>query len=263
MKFVKIASIKSAGIQPVYDLSMKEKEDPSFIANKFVVHNSAESAYSTFLETCNAYRTHVTNVLFYKKIFPLLAVSNKMFKDKSDTKVNSVQDFLFNASNKHNLRMPTLHWHKDLTAKTESNMMETLEKLSEKGVPVPIKTWVAAAGMDIESLKKDQKDDAEARRALGIPDQQEGPEGSELTSRSIKTGMPTKMSILDRTFGSDLFNIGKTGQKKHVHNASSKQTDLNHRIAKIASRMETDPNYREEIRRRNVEKLGSATLKGF
>ena len=32
---------------------------------------SSESAYSTFVETVDSYRTHLTNKIFYNKIFPL------------------------------------------------------------------------------------------------------------------------------------------------------------------------------------------------
>lgn len=239
---------------------------------------AAESAYSTFLETCNGYRTHLTNSIFYRKTFPLLAVANSLYKDDSKKRTTrSTLDFLFNTTNRNNLKIPQLHWHKDLTAKSEDNMMETLEKISEKGLPIPIKTWVAAAGLDIAALKRDQKDDAETRKHLGMAPAGAGGEGGQegelgedgqqtahtLTSTSINHGPRNRQSLLDRDFSMELFNLTKTGQKRHVHNANAKMKDINWRIAKIGARMENDQNYREEVRKRNLAKFGKDRLDGL
>jgi hypothetical protein len=128
---------------------------------------AAESAYSTFLETTNAYRTHLTNAIFYKKLFPLIAISNEMFKDSAKRKkTDSLVDFMFNASNRQNLKMPVLHWHKDLTAKSEDNMMDMLEKVESHGVPVPLKMWLAAAGVDKDTLIRDARENDEIKKEL-------------------------------------------------------------------------------------------------
>lgn len=280
MKFVKITSIKPAGKQHVYDLSMADNEDPSFIANKFVVHNSyasSESAYSTFLETVNAYRTHLTNNIFYKKLFPLIAVANGMYKDKNK-KNDDVMSFLFNTANRQNLHMPTLHWHKDLTAKTEDNMMDMLEKVKDQtGMPIPLKTWLAAAGVDKDTLVRDAREDVELREALNMGkdvdpqdaedgggiDDEGGFEASTLPSVSMQAGYRKRTALLNRTFDNELFERTVTGKKRHVLNQEAKIKDMHHKIAKIAARAETDPNYRAELRKRNIEKTGTATLKSF
>jgi len=128
---------------------------------------AAESAYSTFLETTNAYRTHLTNAIFYKKLFPMIAIMNGLFKDKAKAKnTNSLIDFLYNASNRQNLKTPILHWHKDLTAKAEDNMMDMLEKVEQHGVPVPMKMWLAAAGVDKDTLIRDAREDKEIKAEL-------------------------------------------------------------------------------------------------
>jgi hypothetical protein len=271
MKFVKITSIKSAGKQHVYDLSMAENEDPSFIANGFVVHNSyasAESAYSSFLETVSAYRTHLTNNIFYKKIFPLLAVANGMIKDNTKkSSTDSVVDFLFNTANRQNLKQPTLHWHKDLTARTEDNTMDMLEKVKDvTGMNVPLKTWLAAAGVDKDTLVRDHREDAELRTALGMDgggnDLEDESLAASLMPASLRAGHRKRKSILSRDFNTDgeLYTTSPTGKKHHVINSDAKQKDIHHRIAKIAARAESDPEYREELKRRNIEKTGSATL---
>lgn len=237
---------------------------------------AAESAYSSFLETVNAYRTHLTNSIFYKKLFPLIGITNKMFKDPSKQRdTDRIVDFLFNANNRGNLKQPILHWHKDLTAKTEDNMMDMLEKVQEKGVPIPLKMWLAAAGVDKDTLIRDAREDKELRKELEdikVPDSDQATEQEDvedgvqarLTSSSIHSGYRTRKSILDRDFGDgDLFEITKTGQKRHVLNSEAKKKDMNWRIAKIAAKAESDPNYREELRKRNIKINGSDKLAGY
>jgi len=234
---------------------------------------ASESAYSTFLETVNAYRTHLTNCIFYKKLFPLVSVANRMFKNpKLAQKSDGVIDFLFNSANRDNLKMPQLHWHKDLTGKSEDNLMDMLEKLTEHQVPVPLKMWIAAAGIDKDTLIRDAKEDKALREALGtLGGQASGAEDVEddmteartrlVTSTSLKSRLaPIKPSILSRNFTSEHFNIGKTGQKKHVLNARAKTTDINHRIAKMAAAF-TDTNYRRAQYAKNLSK-GIATMQG-
>jgi len=128
---------------------------------------AAESAYSTFLESQNAYRMHLTNRVFYTKLFPLVAVVNGLYKDASKkAQTGKIIDYLYNASNRNNLKIPEIHWHKSLEAKGEDNMFDLLEKASEKGVPVPLKMWMAAANMDPEALLRDLRDDTKLRAQL-------------------------------------------------------------------------------------------------
>ena len=251
---------------------------------------AAESAYSTFLETTNGFRSHLTNQIFYKKLFPIIAVANGMTKDGAKERhTDSIIDFLYNTTNRQNLRQPILHWHKELTAKAEDNLMDMLEKVSEKGVPIPIKMWLAAAGVDKDNLVRDHLEDKKLREQLGISgveqpgqgqgepdadademgggDEDEGasnaPPKPPVTSASLtwKTGAGgfTRKSILSRNFDGEMFTIGKTGQKQHVVNSAAKIRDANWRIAKIAASLE-DPQHRAQVRARNLRNSGRDTL---
>ena len=232
---------------------------------------AAESAYSTFLETMSSYRSHLTNVIFHKKLFPLLAATNDLVKDQKEFKRTS-KDMNSLLANRQNLRMPTIHWHKDLTAKLEDNMMDMLEKVKEvTGMNVPLKTWLAAAGVDKDTLIKDAKEDAELKKALGISQDGGGEGGTEdeFTEASAKplplnSGLSNRVPLLNRKFGQDsgeLFTASPTGKKRLVVNQEAKHKDIHARIAKIAAQMESDPAYRAEVKKRNLEKLGSSTLK--
>lgn len=247
---------------------------------------AAESAYSTFLETMGSYRNHLTAQIFYRRLFPLVAVTRGLYKDpKKVKKHEDPMDFLFNANNTGNLKIPTVHWHKSLEAKQEDDMYEMLDKAEAKGVPIPLKMWMAAANIDSETLVRDLKEDKAFTAYLnelkgetesqdlnqnGIPDNEEDSDANfdeevnshllKLTSSSPKryTG---RVPLSARKFdGQDLVSFTKTGKRQFVHNQESKKKAINHRIAEIALRAQTDPEYRMKLKKQNQEKLGRTTL---
>lgn len=242
---------------------------------------AAESAYSTFLETCDGYRTHLTNSVFYRRVFPVVALANRMFKDpKAAKKAENVVEFLFNSTNRSNLKIPVVHWHKDLTGKSEDNMMELLDKLDEKGVPVPIKMWLAAAGIDKDTLIRDAKDDDEIRRALhmgGPGGAEEDPDAGEFedqdepannehasvlpSTRGINSpyGRGWRKSLDGRDF-SDMV-LSKSGKPRYQPKSAAQKVDENWRITKVAASTQ-DKNTRARLMAANVAK-GVGTLKGI
>lgn len=262
---------------------------------------SSESAYSTFVETVNAYRTHLTNSIFYKKIFPLIAVVHDLYVDGKERPVgNNLAQFLFNASNRQALRMPKLHWHKQLEARDEQSQFEMLENLSERGIPVPLTTWVAAAGMDIDALVNDLKESQELQKRLEpyLPktnendDDEDGggysfastaknPKFDECnipigrakddplnwTTASMKAQWArlNHRPLLARKFSEEdnaEWEVMPSG-KRHlkVHQEAARRDRL-YNLAKIMTRYEKDPNYRKKIVDDNTRR-GVRTLKGF
>ena len=234
---------------------------------------SAESAYSTFLETVESYRSYLTHRVFYNKIFPLIAVANGFFKDEKESKKigRSVQKWLYETSNRSKLHLPTLFWHKNLSNKTEEGIMETLQTLQEKtGIIIPLKTWLAAAGVDKETLLKDQKADEEIRDRF-IPKKIDGenvgeegeapPEESngqnyynkssiiEKLPSSIKHGLRKRKPLLSRQFGENEIRNGTNRKSTGISpNSRARLTDENWRIAKIAVKADGDKEYRKKIR---------------
>ena len=243
---------------------------------------AAESAYSTFLETCNGYRNHLTSQVFYRRVFPLVAVVNGFYKDASKAKsTQNPLDFLYNATNSGNLEIPTLKWHKSLEAKTEDSVFDMLDKASEKGVPIPMKMWMAAANIDSDTLLRDLREDKSLTEQLnsmkGKVEEQDPSEAgfdSELEShlaRLTSNRLPSELMSANpavgrvglggRTFGShELFETTRTGKQKHVYNQQAKIHDINGRIAKIAIRAQKDPEYRRALRNANAAKGVKTTL---
>lgn len=246
----------------------------------------AESAYSTFLESMNSYRLHLTHKIFTSTIFPLIAVANGLYKNPANkVKGGNIGEYLQSASNRANLKIPNLKWHKSLEAKGEENQFDMLEKASEKGVPIPLKSWMAAAGIDSEGLEKDLEDDVKLRAKLhkytgkdtshdGVsPDDRDYDDNSDPSLQYASMLNPTtqdsrnlvnkgRRSILSRDFGdSALMEYSKSGNKKrYVANERMKQRDINGQIAKIAAKAERDPAYRQSLAETNQRIFGKTTL---
>jgi hypothetical protein len=272
---------------------------------------AAESAYSTFLETQNSFRGDMTERIFYSKIFPLVAVTNNLYRDpKHKASAGRIVDFLFNKANRANLKIPQLHWHKELEVKGEENMMDMLEMVSEKGVPVPLKMWMAAAKVDPDALNRDLKEDGEYRRLLQKmtgkdtsfqaeqeqtmkqwqgdtdefdyhPDQERNrggieeapePELRALLQRAGSRNTTESMSFNNRGYrkpllardhdSGDSWELTKSGQIRHVPSAvmPERRVRSNNQIYSIAKRADRDPNYRMELKKRNMEKTGRTKL---
>jgi hypothetical protein len=242
---------------------------------------SAESAVSTFMETQETYRNHLTGAVFDSTLFPLIAVANNFYKEGTPAgkrvKNGKISQFLMHANNRSLLKLPQLIWHKSLEPKGEENTFEMLEQASEKGVPIPLKAWMAAAGLDPDSLVKDLKEDKELRKRLesytGKDTSHEGEEDASdseqvqarrLVTQSLKAGAIGRRALLGRNFGEpENFILSKTGQKKHVvHNPRGKQRQLNAMIAKIANKAEHDKEYRFKLAKANAERLGYTRIPG-
>lgn len=237
-----------------------------------------ESAYSLFLESQNVYRNHMTNSIFYSTLFPLIAVSNGLYKPgtREDQKLrnNQISKFLMHSNNKATLLTPKIMWHKSLEARGEETTFEMLEQVSEKGVPVPIKQWMAAAGMDKDTLLKDLKEDGELRKLLGkYTGKDTSHEGEESfreeagvrrgpTAQSIKKGVTAqRRSILGRHWNDPQDYVkGKTGKKQYVFDSRLKVRDQNAQLAKISARMNVDAQYRLRTSRHNQMKFGQSSL---
>jgi hypothetical protein len=249
-------------------------------------YSSSEAAFSAFLETMNSWRSRQTYAMFDRKILPLVAVANGLYKDPT-RKPKSVADFLFNSSDRGNLMLPTIHWHKDLTADTEDNMMDMLERLAEKtNAPIPIKTWAAAAGIDIETLVRDAESDEELRKRLKIgngggddgggsgagsgsgeeefedatPSEASFRGASTLPFSVVKGHNKRSLGLFNRRFSEDdTTGRDSQGRRTLAVNANAKRRDAHYNIVKAALKAK-DPMERARMRKANIDRFGAATV---
>jgi hypothetical protein len=241
-----------------------------------------ESAYSLFLESQNVYRNHLTHAVFSSTLFPLIAVANGLYrpdvKESQKLKNGQISKFLMHSNNRALLALPKVMWHKSLEAKGEESTFDMLEAVSEKGVPVPLKQWMAAAGMDKDTLLKDLKEDQQLRKLLNkytgkdtthegedeVGDRVEAGVRRYPTAQSFKKGVTgQRRSILSRSWGDPQdYVIGKTGKKQYQYGSRMKTRDVNAQIAKIDERLKIDAHRRLVIAKRNLRQFGHYSIQG-
>jgi hypothetical protein len=129
-------------------------------------YSTAEVAMTVFTENAAFFRSMLTRAFFTNKLFPLIAVVNSLYKDPSKAERGSnIQAVLRNLSNTANLMLPEVRWHKTLD-NHDPGMVDVLDKLAEKGIPVPLKMWAAASNVSLDMLLGDLAEDEKIRATI-------------------------------------------------------------------------------------------------
>lgn len=165
--------------------------------------NTMDQAMSVFIENLRAFRSHMTNEIFYEKIFPAISVANDFRKTKRDKKVTGsginsdgtyshssyqrgsvkfIRDhrgMLYAKSNDANMggdfvdvenlldyEMPEIQWKRQLSPIADQEYLAVLETMRNAGVPVTMRILAAAGGLDMDSLTDQLDDDVEIRKKL-------------------------------------------------------------------------------------------------
>jgi hypothetical protein len=130
-------------------------------------YTNQEAARSFLMEKASALRDVITNRLFYKKLFPLIARLHGFVKDKSAIKsgVKPTQREILSIP-ESDLIMPTIRWRKDLVSNGNQAKLDILDKMEEKGVPITIKNWAAAGGINLQDQMSEMEIDADIRKRI-------------------------------------------------------------------------------------------------
>lgn len=154
---------------------------------------SMEQSVSTFMENLRAHREEMTQSVLYNRLFPLIALTNGFIKDKKllplelkNWKSGKItrEDVARALTDTRGLMIPEMVWSKTLEPHSDPQMIDVLNTLSEKGVPVFLRTWAAAGGIDMDEILEgadkdvqDRKLIAEYKKKLGGGEGGEGKEG--------------------------------------------------------------------------------------
>lgn len=231
-------------------------------------YNTADNGLSVFIDQIRSYREMMTRKLFYDKLFPLVALINGYTlnsKGKISIKENlldtlSPEEALFTLNDGSRLLIPQVSWAKNLKPEGDSQYMEVLTTLADKGIPVPLRVLAAAGGLNLEELIRQKEDDLQNRKLLSeysklIADLSPKPaEGGDeemeasataLASAlaSVAPGRRTKSALLasggrvpllSREFGEtgEIKDKSKTGKSKFVRDQKSANDRINRNIAK-------------------------------
>jgi len=237
--------------------------------------SNTETALSVFLENLDAYRSFLTYEVFTNKIFPIVAIANDFFKPGKTVDTSTRTKMAYQMNNHRDLEIPTLQWHKRLEAKDEENIMETLGSLQEKGFPIPLRMWAAAAKVDLNSYYHDLQQDKEVRELIakyscqnaanigaansGDGEGGDGEDFGEFASMLHNISQPVrKQNLLDRDFGpraGEVVGKTKTGKDTYILNQRRANADANRNIAKAMSAL-SKPGVREAALKRVRSALG-------
>lgn len=206
--------------------------------------SSAEGALNVMLQHLSSYRRMITRELFYDKVFPTIAKANGYTRNQSvvlgskrsrgeDRDDSGFPGFVRGdmdgslraefaadmprgvySAGRQKLSMPKIHWHVNLESEKSTEMIDTLGKLEEKGLPIPLRLWAVAAGHTLESLAEQKESDLRARKyfkpwrdqiikMIGVD-----PSGNPVEDESAAETVPApfmqggtpRRSILDRTY---------------------------------------------------------------
>lgn len=232
-------------------------------------YNSMEHALSVFMESLRASREEATNQLFYHKLFPLISITNGFTKAEygdSDSTVlaasagrrmesTGMETEMMNADA---YVIPRVEWDKKLMPEGDEEQLDILEKLEEKGIPLSLRAWAAAGGLDIDLLMKQREASIDDEIALARIDKvrgekfksaglqptgriksDDGDDDSFLSSVARHSSLPS-VNLLDRKFRDsdfELFARSPTGKKQFKANQDRAQKNANRIVAATLQRM--------------------------
>jgi hypothetical protein len=132
--------------------------------------NTMENSLSLFVDNLRSYRDMLTRKFFYNKVFPLISLINgytiteaREIRVKESLVKENIEDTLSILQDGSSLLIPTVHWAKQLKPEGDSAYFDILDRLTQAGVPVPLRVIAAAGGFNIEDLLFQQEDDLASR----------------------------------------------------------------------------------------------------
>lgn len=248
--------------------------------------SNMEGALSILMENMASFRQFVTQKFFYEKLFPVIATVNgfidpeKMPKRLQGKRAvydgsyeNSAQ-YMELLENPNWLKVPQVMWHKQLSSKQDANTLETLQVLTQQGVPIPLRVWASAGGMSLDSLISALPNDKEIRDKLGKelgvempkpvnipqPEETQAPQsldqGEEQAALLSLLGRQPK-GLMNRDFGESSEVVGrtKTGKKQFIPRQKEANERANLKLVKAMKNM-SDPNYARQVKERILSENG-------
>ncbi len=231
---------------------------------------TGDAALSVFIDTIRNFRDMMTRKLFYNKLFPLISLingfttkNNKLTIQENLISQLTSEEALTQLNDNSKLLIPSVHWTKQLKPEGDSQYIELLNVLTEKGVPVPLRALAAAGGMDLDALIKQQDEDIDMRKRVAeylkkisaLTPKQEGEEGLSSaaedvleenadflalasadptgTTRSSVLASGGKLPILSRDFSEvEPYKLSKTDKPVPVFDRPAFERRANERILK-------------------------------
>jgi hypothetical protein len=230
-------------------------------------YSSMEVSLSVFIENLRAYRDMVTQRIFIYKLFPLIAVINRFYKDtgkgeqaqrafveRALSDADTQLRISYKIADTSNLAIPQVHWHKALKPEADTQYLEVLRSLDEQGLPIPMRTWAAAGGLSLETIEQELTEEKEMMTriaALSKGDGKGGAEGEGFSFSTYGTRKSPMRNFLTRDY-SDLYEVAgltKTGKRKAILNQKAEQERVNLMVAKALKELADPHVYQSALKR--------------
>jgi len=198
-KFEKIIKCTEGKEVPCYDISIEETSPPVFVANGILVKNSGqdfwkisdewdflstakmralgigeaflsgdatysnmETSLSVFVEMLRDFRENLVSKIFYETLFPTLA---KIHGFRKRTQAELAHGIRINGNTADSsLIIPQITFHKQLRPEADTNYLDVLTTMEEKGIPIPLRTWASAGGLKLERIFDMKDEDVKNRK---------------------------------------------------------------------------------------------------
>jgi hypothetical protein len=193
---------KHSDIVDVYNpLKFKAMGLNEGIVNGDLAVGSADAVMTTFNRQLRAHRDNLVREFLYQQVFPYTSMANEFEKEDKYMETSRLTDVdddgekvlreLANYNGRRvfrrngtymavadgqlrdldgkdptNYYCPMLNWHDSLRPDIQADYLDTLDKLEEKGVPIPLRTLIAAAGMSVGDIMASMDEDVELRKTL-------------------------------------------------------------------------------------------------
>jgi len=240
----------------VFDILTTIKLKALGISDSFLssdsTYSNADNALVIFMENQNAYRDFWTHTVLTNKIFPLIATVKGYYKGGQQGKREQANDSgtglaIKTVNDTSKLDIPQVRWRKRLTAGNDQNLFDSLEKMAEKGIPVPYRLWIAASGLDASTLLNELSDNDNLEKQF---DQYRKP-GDIPGAVGDDSSMMTEMSSLRKPprlvadWGnlSDAHYEDSQGRRHYSMNQTQANRRINETIAKAAARLAVEDTY--------------------
>lgn len=148
-------------------------------------YTTTEATLSVFMESIKVMRSYIAQKVWEHTIFDRLARAHQFLRRtpaELTHHVRTTASMTFEDAMdipRNNLLLPTIHWNKNLSPESDTSYIDILEKIEQHGVPISLKTWASAGGLDLSSLMEQLPEDAKLRGQIDKlhPEEGEGGEG--------------------------------------------------------------------------------------
>lgn len=140
-------------------------------------YNAMEQVMTTFIEQQKDYRRMITMELFYDKTFPRISRENNFKSNLVGIETASSGDgttdllraqmelaktggrYSNSDQMENDIFLPKVHWLKRLRPEADEAYVNMLDILAQKGIPIPIRAWASAGGLDVNEMMDGLDDD--------------------------------------------------------------------------------------------------------